>query len=136
MFGQSTNSMIKNFGWARRAIISFSYAPLDLIMVLALVVVAASFAAVVLQTFLKLAFPASAPAGISTVLVVVLFIGGIQLLCLSIIGSYLAHMYEEVKARPAYLVDEVLNAPQERRVEGDELEEPAGPPAEARSGPP
>ena len=136
MFGRSTNSLLKNLGWARRAIISFSYAPLDLIMVLALVVVAASFAAVVLQTFLKLAFPASAPAGISTVLVVVLFIGGIQLLCLSIIGSYLAHMYEEVKARPAYLVDEVLNAPQERRVEGDELEEPAGPPAEARSGPP
>jgi len=136
MFGRSTNSLLKNLGWARRAIISFSYAPLDLIVVLELVVVAASFAAVVLQTFLKLAFPASAPAGISTVLVVVLFIGGIQLLCLSINGSYLAHMYEEVKARPAYLVDEVLNAPQERRVEGDELEEPAGPPAEARSGPP
>jgi glycosyltransferase involved in cell wall biosynthesis len=45
MFGRSTNSLLKNLGWARRAIISFSYAPLDLIMLLALIVVGASFAA-------------------------------------------------------------------------------------------
>jgi len=135
MFGRSTNSLLKNLGWARRAIISFSYAPLDLIMLLALIVVGASFAALVAQIALKLAFPASAPAGISTVLVVVLFIGGIQLLCLSIIGSYLAHMYEEVKARPAYLVDEVLNAPRERAAASEELDGRAGRSAEARSGP-
>ena len=135
MFGRSTNSLLKNLGWARRAIISFSYAPLDLIMLLALIVVGASFAALVAQIALKFAFPASAPAGISTVLVVVLFIGGIQLLCLSIIGSYLAHMYEEVKARPAYLVDEVLNAPRERAAASEELDGRAGRSAEARSGP-
>ncbi len=104
-------------------------------MVLALVVVGASFAALVAQVVLKLAVPTAAPKGITTLIVVVLFLGGIQLLCLSIIGSYLAHMYEEVKARPAYIVDEVLNAPQERRAEGGELEGRAARPAEARSGP-
>ena len=36
MFGTTTNSLRKNLGWARRAIFSFSYAPLDLITVLAL----------------------------------------------------------------------------------------------------
>ncbi len=40
-----------------------------------------------------------------------LFIGGIQLLCLAIIGSYVAHIYEESKHRPPYLVESVLNAP-------------------------
>jgi len=114
MFGRSTNSTRKNLGWARRAIVSFSYAPLDLIMVLALGLVAAAFAALVALIVTKLVSPESAPPGVTTLVVVVLFIGGIQLLCLSIIGSYLAHMYEEVKGRPAYLVDEIINAPQER----------------------
>lgn len=135
MFGHSTNSLLKNLGWARRAIISFSYAPLDFIMALALVVVGASFAAALLQIFLKLAFPAAAPKGITTLLVVVLFIGGIQLLCLSIIGSYLAHMYEEIKARPAYIVDEVLNEPSARRAEADEPERDAVRTTEPLSGP-
>ena len=122
MFGRSTNSLLRNLGWARRAIISFSYAPLDFIMVLALLVVGASFVGLVAQVIARLAFPDAAPRGISTLLVVVLFIGGIQLLCLSIIGSYLAHMYDEVKARPAYVVDEILNAPTERWAEADEPE--------------
>ena len=43
-----------------------------------------------------------------------LFLGGIQLLCLSIIGSYLAHIYDEVKRRPPYIVESILNPPQER----------------------
>jgi len=135
MFGRSTNSFLMNLGWARRAIISFSYAPLDAIMVLALLVVGASFAALLAQIVAKLAFPDSAPRGISTLIVVVLFVGGIQLLCLSIIGSYLAHMYAEIKGRPAYLVDEVLNLPEPR----ERPAEPAGHPvqaAEVRTGPP
>jgi glycosyltransferase involved in cell wall biosynthesis len=111
MFGRSTNSLLKNLGWARRAIISFSYVPLDFIMGLALIVVGVSFVALVTEVVLRLVNPTIAPKGITTVLVLVLFIGGIQLLCLSIIGSYLAHMYDEVKGRPPYLVDEVLNAP-------------------------
>jgi hypothetical protein len=59
----------------------------------------------------------------------VLFLGGVQLLCLSIIGSYLAHMYEEVKNRPAYIVDEVLNAPDTFAVDRPETG-----PARARAG--
>ena len=122
MFGQSTNSMIKNLGWARRAIVSFSYAPLDFIMVLALVVVGGSFMALIAQIVAVLAWPGIAPRGITTVLVVVLFMGGVQLLCLSIIGSYLAHMYEEIKARPAYIVEDILNAPTPPSPEGTEAE--------------
>jgi dolichol-phosphate mannosyltransferase len=43
-----------------------------------------------------------------------LFLGGIQLLCLSIIGSYLEHIYDEVKHRPPYLVESILNHPSAR----------------------
>lgn len=111
MFGTTTNSFRKNLGWARRAIVSFSYAPLDLITGLALIVVAASFVSLLVQVGLRIAAPDSAPKGLTTLLVVILFLGGIQLLCLAIIGSYLGHMYEEVKGRPAFVVESILNPP-------------------------
>lgn len=111
MFGTTTNSLRKNVGWARRAIVSFSYVPLDVITVLALAVVALSAVALVVEVVVRLLDPSAAPKGLTTVIVVVLFIGGIQLLCMAIIGSYLAHMYEEVKGRPPFIVESILNHP-------------------------
>jgi dolichol-phosphate mannosyltransferase len=111
MFGKTTNSLVKNVGWARRAIVSFSYVPLDLIAWLALVTVGVSFVALVAQLVLHFTDPSLAPKGFTTLIVGMLFIGGIQLLCLAIIGSYVAHIYEESKHRPPYLVESVLNAP-------------------------
>jgi dolichol-phosphate mannosyltransferase len=111
VFGTTTNSFRKNLGWARRAIVSFSYAPLDLITGIALTVVGASFLGLLTQLVLRLVSPDAAPRGITTLIVLTLFLGGIQLLCLSIIGSYLAHMYEEVKRRPAFVVESILNPP-------------------------
>lgn len=111
MFGKTTNSFRKNLGWARRAIVSFSFAPLDAITGLALSVVAVASVGLIVQIGLRLLAPQSAPKGFTTVISVVLFIGGIQLLCLAIIGTYLAHMYEEVKGRPPFVVESVVNPP-------------------------
>ena len=111
MFGKTTNSFRKNLGWARRAVVSFSYAPLDLITAVALAVVGLSFIGIAIQIVLRLASPESAPQGLTTLISIVLFLGGIQLLCLAIIGSYLAHMYEEVKRRPPFVVESMLNSP-------------------------
>jgi dolichol-phosphate mannosyltransferase len=110
-FGRTTNSFVRNLAWARKAIFSFSYVPLDMIMWLALATVALSLGGAAAQIVLRLVAPDLAPRGITTVLVVVLFVGGIQLLCLSIIGSYLAHIYDEVKRRPAYVVESIVNPP-------------------------
>jgi polyisoprenyl-phosphate glycosyltransferase len=113
-FGRSTNSLVRNLGWARKAILSFSYAPLDLIVWLALTTVVVSVLAMAAQIALRIVDASLVPRGFTTLLVVILFIGGIQLLCLSIIGSYLAHIYDEVKRRPAYIVDSILNPPRKR----------------------
>lgn len=110
-FGESTNSLVRNLGWARRAILSFSYAPLDFITWLALITVGFSVVAIVVQICLRLLLPHAAPKGVTTLLVVMMLFSGIQLLCLGIIGSYLSHIYEEVKRRPSYIVDEILNPP-------------------------
>jgi dolichol-phosphate mannosyltransferase len=117
MFGTTTNSLRKNIAWARRAILSFSYVPLDLIAVLALVVVVLSALALVIQVVARLVDPSLAPKGLTTVIVIVLFLGGIQLLCMAIIGSYLAHMYEEVKGRPPFIVESILNHPADAAAE-------------------
>ena len=128
MFGHTTNSLLRNLGWARKAILSFSYAPLDLITWLALAAVGFSFVAIVLQVVSRLFFPDLAPRGFTTLFVFLLFLGGIQLLCLSIIGSYLAHIYDEVKRRPPYIVESILNPPKEaKRVDSFPAEPPGGP---------
>jgi glycosyltransferase involved in cell wall biosynthesis len=114
LFGRSSNSFLANIGWARRAIVSFSYAPLDLIGWLALATTATSLVAATIEIMLKLVNPSAAPSGYATLIVVVLFVGGVQMICFSVIGSYLAHMYEEIKARPSYIVDRVLNPPRLR----------------------
>ena len=111
MFGTSTNSWLKNLGWARKAILSFSYAPLELITVLAVLTVFASLLGIIASIAVRLFRPDLVPSGLTTVIVVVLFVGGIQLTCLSIIGSYLAHIYDEVKGRPPYIVESVWNGP-------------------------
>lgn len=125
MFGRTTNSLIKNIGWARRAIVSFSYVPLDLIAWLALLSVGVSFLALIAQLVLHFADPGLAPKGFTTLIVGMLFIGGIQLLCLAIIGSYVAHIYEESKHRPPYLVESILNDPSRPAGEGSAPRRPS-----------
>lgn len=111
MFGVTTNNLMRNLGWARKGIFSFSYLPLDIITWLAFGTVTFSFLMAVFQVGYRLIAPSATPRGVSTVLIVILFLGGIQLLCLAIIGSYLAHIYEEVKRRPCYVVESILNNP-------------------------
>jgi glycosyltransferase involved in cell wall biosynthesis len=50
--------------------------------------------------------------GYPSLLVVVLFLGGLQLMALGVIGEYLARMFIEVKARPLYLVQQTLPSTQ------------------------
>lgn len=114
MFGRTTNSWLKNLSWARKGIFSFSYVPLDFITWLAFVTVVGAFVGGVAQIIVRIVDPKSVPSGFTTLIVLMLFLGGIQLLCLSIIGSYLEHIYDEVKHRPPYLVESILNPPSAR----------------------
>jgi glycosyltransferase involved in cell wall biosynthesis len=111
MFGKTTNSLLRNLGWARRGILSFSYVPLELITFVALGMVLVSGVAIVIEIIVRLVNPHSAPSGFTTLIVLILLIGGVQMLFLGVIGSYLAHIYEEVKRRPPFIVESILNPP-------------------------
>ena len=115
MFGRSNFSFTRYFNFARKGILSFSYVPLDLIMWLALFIVGLSFLGGVWQFYWRLAYPERVPQGFTTVIILILFLGGVQLLCLSVIGSYISHIYDEVKRRPSAIVDTILNAPRSKR---------------------
>jgi dolichol-phosphate mannosyltransferase len=114
MFGRTTNSLLKNLAWARQGILSFSYIPLDLITFLAVATVVLGLVLAVIQIVVRIVRPDLVPSGFTTLIILILFLGGIQLLCLAIIGSYLAHIYDEVKRRPPYLVRSILNPPPKR----------------------
>ena len=106
--GKSSNSIGDLFRWASTGVVSFSYRPLEWISALAIFVVGLAGIAAVVYTVLYFVFP-NAPRGTQTLLLVVLFLGAIQLFCLSIMGAYLAKIFEEIKARPKYIVAAVEN---------------------------
>lgn len=110
-FGQTTNSLIKNIDWARKGIFSFSYIPIDFITLLAFIIVLIAFLLILIQILIRILFPTITPSGFTTLIILILFIGGIQLLCLGIIGSYLTHIYDEVKRRPPFIIKSILNFP-------------------------
>jgi len=105
--GRSSNSLFALFRWASDGIVSFSYAPLQLISLLAAVVIVLTGIALLVYLIVYFVRP-GAPSGFETILVAVLFLGSVQLLCLSILGMYVARIFEEVKRRPRYLVDRVV----------------------------
>ncbi|HLZ07534.1 MAG TPA: glycosyltransferase family 2 protein, partial [Chloroflexota bacterium] len=115
MFGVTTNSIMRNLGWARKGILSFSYAPLDLITFTALAIVLLSFIGIGVQIAFRILRPDLVPSGFTTLIVLSLFLGGVQLLGIATIGSYLAHIYDEVKRRPPYIVESILNRPGDHR---------------------
>jgi polyisoprenyl-phosphate glycosyltransferase len=86
---------------------SFSYRPLQMATVLGFLFSAVAFLAIPVAIGFKLA--GQFVPGITTVLLVVLMLGGIQLITVGIIGAYLGRVYEEVKRRPVYVVRERLN---------------------------
>jgi len=110
--GQSTNSFLDNVRWAKRGIFSFSYQPLEMISFLAFLATLATGGAIVLYIMFYFIFP-NAPRGFMTLLVAILFLGSLQLFCLSILAEYMGRIFEEVKQRPAFIVRNIINDPRE-----------------------
>jgi dolichol-phosphate mannosyltransferase len=106
--GESTNSLLENVRWAKRGIFSFSYRPLELISLMALMVTFLAAAAIVIYFILYFVIP-NAPRGYLTMLVFILLLGAVQLFSLSIIAEYLGRMFEEVKQRPQFIVRSIAN---------------------------
>jgi dolichol-phosphate mannosyltransferase len=99
-------SVKKMLPFALDAITSFSYFPLQLATILGFIIAAISVVAILAVVIVRLLGPSEPLLGQATTLVAVLFLGSVQLISLGIIGEYLGRIYDEVKGRPLYLIQD------------------------------
>ena len=102
MFGVTTNNWRKNIGWARKAIFSFSYVPLELLTYVGAALTAISFLAIIIQ-IVAYFVNSNIPHGITSIIVLILFFGGLNMMAVAVIGEYQAKIIEEVKRRPKFI---------------------------------
>jgi len=102
--GETKYPLRKMLRFAADAIVSFSFAPLRLATGLGLIVSALSFAYAVYAVLARL-LGWGVVHGWASLMVAVLFVGGVQLVSLGIIGEYVGRVYDEVKRRPLYVAE-------------------------------
>tara|TARA_B100000787_G_C16193111_1_gene298799 strand:- start:454 stop:1398 length:945 start_codon:yes stop_codon:yes gene_type:complete len=107
-FGQSTNNFFKNIQWAKKGIFSFSHLPLEIMSLISYFIFLLSSIAVLIYTLLYF-IKDEAPKGITTVIVLILFLGAMQLLSISILSEYIAKILDETKKRPNFIVKKIIN---------------------------
>ncbi|MCL2380129.1 MAG: glycosyltransferase family 2 protein [Treponema sp.] len=105
--GQTKYSLRKMFAFATDAIISFSYKPLKLATALGFFISLLSFAYMIFIFYQRL-FTDQTIDGWASTVVIILFSQGIVLVVLGMMGEYIGRIYEEIKGRPLYVVQEVV----------------------------
>ncbi len=104
-FGESKWSVLSLMKYAVANATSFSTLPLQLVTVMGVVSIAFSFI-LAIQTLVRFLMGNSVE-GFTTVILLILIIGGFIMLSLGIIGHYIARIYEEVKGRPKFIISSV-----------------------------
>ena len=105
--GETKYPLRKMIRFAWDGIISFSDKPLRAALDLGFLAIAVSFA--VLAYGLVQHWRGHTVRGWTSTMVTILFLGGVQLFTLGVIGEYLSRMHDEIKGRPLYVVDEEIN---------------------------
>ncbi len=107
--GESKYPLKKMLSLASRALFYFSKKPL-------LLSVSLGFLAVILGIFLALWYAfgklfgyTNAESGFTSIMIIVIFFGGVQLLTVGVLGQYIGILFDEVKGRPEYIIEETVN---------------------------
>ena len=103
--GETKWSFWKLFKYAIEGIVAFTTAPLTLAALLGLIMCVVSFLAIIF-VFVRALIFGDPVSGWPSTICIILFVGGVQLLCMGIMGEYLAKNYLETKRRPIYIVKE------------------------------
>jgi polyisoprenyl-phosphate glycosyltransferase len=104
--GQTKYPLSKMIRFAMDAITGFSYIPLQLASRFGFFLTILSFLGIIAVAVLR--FTMGVVIGQATTISLVLFLGGVQLIFLGIIGEYLGRIYDEVRSRPNYIVRQVI----------------------------
>lgn len=118
--GKPRVSLRGKTAYGLNALFAFSNAPLRVATWMGLTVAAAAAALLLVFVYYKY-FTDDAIPGFTGLITVILFLGGVQLITLGVIGEYIGRIYNEVKRRPRYFVEEGLNLERDAPDDGAEL---------------
>ena len=107
--GKTKYPLRKMLKFATDAVVSFSYKPLRITSYLGMALSGVSFIYLIIALFLKVFNVIDTVQGWMSIVAISLFFNGIVLLVLGIMGEYIGRIYDEVKARPLYVVNEFVN---------------------------
>lgn len=102
--GQPQQTLTRLVRYAFDGVFSFSYLPLRLLTYAGVFIGTAGFLLGLYYVVKRLINIETAPTGFTTLAALVLFLGGVQLIGIGVLGEYLARVYDEVKQRPLYLI--------------------------------
>lgn len=102
--GNTKFTLGKSLKLALDGITGFSTVPLKLITQFGFLVSILSFLGIAYAIFMKIFFPQITVSGFTFIVIAILFIGGVQMIMLGILGSYIGRIYVEVLNRPLYIV--------------------------------
>lgn len=108
LFGKSTNNFWKNIWWAKKGIFSFSTKPLQYIQSIGVFVFLVTLGLGLFYLIDYFVHPPTDARGVTTIVLLILGIGSIQLISTSILGDYLGKITEEVKNRPRFIRNKIL----------------------------
>jgi len=103
MFGTSNNNWIKNIGWAKKGIFSFSRIPLHVLTALGGIASIGTVGLAAFSVVMRILAPDSVPKGITFISLLVMFFGSFAILGIGLLGEYIGKILEESKARPAFI---------------------------------
>jgi len=107
--GKTHYTLSKMVNFALEGITAFSTKPLRIASYLGFVSASVGFLGIIYTIVEKLFFPSHLVTGWSALFVGTMFLGGVQLLTIGIIGEYISKIYQEVQNRPQYLIKEQFN---------------------------
>ena len=102
--GQPQQTLRQLVRYALDGLFSFSHLPLRMLTYAGVFIAFMGFAAAVFYAARRILNIETAPTGYTTLVTIVLFLGGVQLIGIGVIGEYLGRVYDEVKQRPLYVV--------------------------------
>jgi polyisoprenyl-phosphate glycosyltransferase len=106
--GTTKYPLRKMLDFATNAILSFSSKPLAVAVRLGFVTIMAALAGGLYMLYLKL-FTNTPVPGLTSILLTIVMLGGMQIMLIGVVGAYIARIFEEVKGRPLYVIDETIN---------------------------
>lgn len=107
--GETGYPLKKMLKFAADGIFSFSTYPLKLIRNVGFAIASLAFLGILYAIFMKIFFPEITIEGWTFIVISILFMGGVQLVMLGVLGSYIGRIYTESQDRPLYMISRVLS---------------------------